>query len=368
MRRRSATTLSDVAKDAGVSAMVASVVLNNATSSTRVSEATRERILEAANRMQYRPNAVARGLSRRRMNTIGVSFIIHAGDFNHYFMEVLHGILESAAQYHQNTTIFSIADWALDEAKILHACDGRIDGMILIGPHMRQSFIRQIPHHTPFVFIHNNSGLPNVPSLDVDNENGSHDMTELLLNYGHRRIAHITGSMDMTCSRERQSGYLRALQENGVKWDEELTVLGDYSIERGKECTLILLQRLQHKPLPTAILCDSDALAYGCIEILNDHGICVPEDISVTGFDDTHLAQITNPPLTTVRQPFRLMAKRAVEILLSHVEMDPPQTENLLTLSDNGYETEERLILERLPHEIVTRKSVRAPRETPLII
>jgi LacI family transcriptional regulator len=367
MRRRSATTLSDVAREAGVSAMVASVVLNNATSSTRVSEATRDRILEAAKRMQYRPNAVARGLSRRRMNTIGVSFIIHGGDFNHYLMEILNGILETAAQYQQNTTIFSISDWTIDEPKILQACDGRIDGMILIGPPMRPSFVRQIPRHTPFVFIHNNSGLPNVPSLDVDNENGSYDMTKLLLNYGHRCIAHITGSMTMTCSRERQSGYLRALQEKGIKWDEDLTVLGDFTIERGRECTLCLLQRLKNRPLPTAILCDSDAIAFGCIEVLNDHGIRVPEDISVTGFDDTHLAQITNPPLTTVRQPFGLMAKRAVEILLSHVEMEPAQPENHPVISNNGDETDGHLILERLPHEIIIRSSVCAPRETPLI-
>src|SRR5438093_382131 len=121
-----AATLRDVAARAGVSAATVSVVLNNTRSGTRVSADTRNRILEVAEALRYRPNAAARGIKRQRMDTIGIVSMIDGVELNLYFLEVLNGILESASLRGLNSTVFSVADWQ-DEHRILGFCDGRVD-------------------------------------------------------------------------------------------------------------------------------------------------------------------------------------------------------------------------------------------------
>src|SRR5438270_442012 len=122
-----AATLADVGRAAGVSAMAASTVLNGAQTSSRIAPETRERILEAAARLRYRPNAAARALANRRMDTLGVAAVIDSGELNHYFLEVFNGILEAAARREQNVTVFALHDWGRDPARLHDLCDGRID-------------------------------------------------------------------------------------------------------------------------------------------------------------------------------------------------------------------------------------------------
>src|SRR5688572_2120915 len=126
-----AATLADVGRAAGVSAMAASAVLNGARTSSRISEETRERILEAAARLRYRPNATARALVNRRMNTIGVVAALYDGDLNSYAMEVLTGVLAASTKHEQSTTMFTLHDWGKDATRLHGWCDGRVDGMIL---------------------------------------------------------------------------------------------------------------------------------------------------------------------------------------------------------------------------------------------
>jgi LacI family transcriptional regulator len=320
MRRSDATTLQDVARAAGVSAMTVSVVLNGARSATRVSEATRARILEAAAQLKYRPNAAARGLQRRRMDTIGVVAVVDGGEVNLYFLEVLNGILEAAARNGQNATVFSIADWEKDEARITGFCDGRVDGMIFIAPCMTVEMAAALQSHTPFVTIHSDRILPNVWNLDVDNESGAREATQRLILQGHRRIAHFTGQLDLLGARQRLNGYRGALVQAGIPLDESLIIPCGYSATAGHyQMNELLENRSDANPLPTAIFCASDAIAQGCLEALTERGLSAPQDISLIGFDDTLAARMTNPPLTTVRQPFRTLGSRAVELLLPQI-------------------------------------------------
>ena len=129
-----AATLADVGRAAGTSAMAASAVLNGARTSSRIADETRLRILKAAKKLRYRPNAAARALVNRRMNTIGVAAVIGEGDINSYALEIVTGILEEAARREQNTTMFTLHDWDKDTERLHGWCDGRIDGMILIAP------------------------------------------------------------------------------------------------------------------------------------------------------------------------------------------------------------------------------------------
>lgn len=345
MRRSSAPTLQDIASEVGVTAMTVSVVLNGGRSGTRVSEATRVRIQEAALRLGYRPNAVARGLSRRRMDTLGVAAVID-GQINLYFLEVLNGILAAAAQLGQNTTVFSVSDWNQDEARLLGFCDGRIDGLILIAPAMTVEAGRALALRVPFVTIHGLGNLPATANLEVDDEKGAYEITRYLIGLGHKNIAHFTGDLSHRDARLRLAGYRRALLEADLPTDELLVCPGYFTLGSGRYAMAALLE--QSAPKATAVFCANDAMAYGAMETLAARGLRVPEDFSVAGFDDLLLAQMTTPHLTTVRQPFRAMGHRAVELLLPQI----------------GFvSAPEALSPELFPVELVVRGSAGPPRD-----
>ncbi len=332
MKRSNVTTLQDVAREAGVSAMTVSAVLNGARSGTRVSEPTRLRVQEIAARLRYRANGVARGLSRRCMDTLGVVAAIDGHEVNFYFLEVLKGILEASAERGQNTTVLSIADWERDEQRILGFCDGRVDGMIFIGSTLSAPFAGMLAHHVPFVTIHNAEELADAHNLNVDNEHGAYLAVSHMIAQGHRRVAHFTGVLDSAGGLQRLGGYRRALAEAGIPCEEGLIFPGDFNTESGRRRMTEMLDR--PGPRPTALFCANDALAYGAMEVLAARGVRVPQEMSVAGFDDMLLARMTTPQLTTVRQPFRQMGQQAVALLLHQISRranegvppDPPAT------------------------------------------
>ncbi len=357
MKRSNAPTLADVAREAGVTPMAASVVLNGSTSSARVSETTRLRIKQAAARLQYRPNAVAQGLLNRRMNTIGVVAIVGGPEINLYFLEVLNGILETAAIHDQSTTIFSITDWN-EEEKILQCFDGRVDGMIFIAPHdLTSALMDRLQKHTPVVLVHGSVDLNDVCNIDINNEIGAYEVVKHLISLGHRRIAHLTGGRMLLGAQQREAGYRRALEEHGIQYDETLCPDGFFSINSGRVRTMEILKRLGPDQLPTAVFCGSDAIALGCIEALTSNGISVPGQISVAGFDDSLLARITHPPLTTVRQPFRRMGSHAVNLLLSQIKNEPVQGVDVEVLAQGVTSLQNMPLTELFPTELVIRES-----------
>ncbi len=192
-KRARATTLADVGRAAGVSAMAASAVINGARTSSRIAPDTRDRILAAAVRLRYRPNAAARALASRRIHTIGVAGVVGGEELNHYFLDVLGGILSSAGRHDENTTLFALHDWSNDTVRLHELCDGRIDGLILIAPTLTRAAGRLLPEHTPFAALHANCPLPNVVNIESDEETGAADVTRHLISLGHRRILHLAG-------------------------------------------------------------------------------------------------------------------------------------------------------------------------------
>ncbi len=353
--------------------MTASVVLNGARSGTRVSEGTRARIVEAAAKLRYRPNAVARGLARLRMDTIGVVSIIDGGEVNLYFLEVLSGILEAAAERGQNTTVLSVKDWHADEQKILRFCDGRVDGLILVGPMFSQAFAENILHYAPLVALHSSATIP-ACDLNVDDEAGAYKMVRYLIKCEHRRIAHFTGGERIGAQR-RVAGYRRALEEAGIPFDPAMVVPGSFTTASGRERIRELLDRRTIDPFPTAIFCANDSIAYGCMEELAKRGIQVPQDVSVAGFDDLMTARMTNPPLTTMRQPFREMGHRAVDLLLLQIKKDTEKANSQTEVSkEDGRPADAAPSTSAAePHvelfdtELVVRKSVGPPPSHPVI-
>lgn len=315
-----AATLADVGEAAGVSAMAASTVLNGAQTSSRIAPETRERILSAAARLRYRPNAAARALANRRMDTLGVAAVIDGGTLNSYFLEIFNGILEAAARHDQNTTVFALHDWGRDPARLMNLCDGRIDGLILLAPKLNQETVKLLPEHTPFVALHANEPLPNIVNIETDEERGAYEMMRLVIAQGHRRIMHIAGPPYLLAGERRLRAYKRALAGARIPVDEKLIVTVPQLIrERGREVMLAWLQEHAGAPLPQAIFCVNDSVATGCLEALAEMGLRVPEDVSIVGFDDTIAARTTMPQLATVRQPLRAMGNRAVEVLMHRI-------------------------------------------------
>jgi LacI family transcriptional regulator len=344
-----AATLADVGRAAGVSAMAASVVLNAARTSSSIAPGTRARILTAAARLRYRPNAAARALADRRMNTLGVAAVVDGGELNFYFLGVFNGILAAAARHEQNTTVFTLADWERDAARLPGFCDGRIDGLILIGPVLSRRSIRALPDHTPIAALHPNLPLPGSINLESDEETGAYEMVRELIARGHRRILHISGQRGLLGAERRIRGYKRALAAAHIPFDASLLMNAGFSMEEGRRAMGKWLERSMGQPLPHAIFCVNDSSAIGCLEALAEVGLRVPEDVSLAGFDDTLAARTTVPQLTTVRQPLQAMGAAAVETLLARISQHHGHA---------APEVQETIVF---PTEIVWRDSVGTP-------
>lgn len=355
-RQTKPATLADVGRAAGVSAMAASTVLNGARTSSRIAPETRDRILEAARRLRYRPNAAARALANRRMDTIGVAAVIDGGDLNLYFLEIMNGVLEAAARHNQNTTVFTLHNWAEDAARVPKFCDGRIDGMVLLAPVFSREMAEHLPDHTPFVAIHANLSVPGIINLESDEETGACNLVRHLIARGHRRIMHLSGTRGLLGAERRIDGYRRALAEAGIPFDESLLLEANYHTAGGRQAIRTWLSRSHGKQLPEAVFCANDAIAMGCMEALAEAGIRVPEDVSIAGFDDTLAARTTMPQLTTVRQPLRAMGAKAVDILLEQISQSGSKPASR-TASPYVFNT-----------ELVLRASVATPPTAPRLV
>ncbi len=302
--------------------MVASVVLNGAKSTTRVSEATRSRIIEAGIRLKYRRNAAALGLCRRKMNAIGVVAPFDGGELNLYVLELLNGILEATAESGQNATVLGLRNWQEDGTRLLDFCDGRIDALVMIAPQINPDLAEQLPEYLPCVTINGSCYIPGAHGINVDNRQGARIAVQHLIELGHRDILLLSGGETVPDSIDRTRGYLEAISLASGTGVVPRILHGGFSIASGRRLMKQVLDESQE--LPTAVFCASDAIAVGCIEVLQEHGILLPNQVSVVGFDDTIAARITTPALTTIRQPFRAMGQRAVNLALELLDNEEP--------------------------------------------
>jgi LacI family transcriptional regulator len=341
-------TLADVAREAGVSMMAASVVLNGAKSGTRTSAETRARVVAAAERLQYRANATARALANGRANAIGIVASHWKEDANLYFMEVFGGIIEVAAATQQTTAVFMLRDWDEAQQRIPAFCDGRIDGLVLVAPYLRADASDWMPKHIPSVSLHSDCAIAGVVNLEPDEEVGSFIAVSHMLAIGHRRILHIGGPAGMLGMERRLAGYRRAHAAAGVEPPEDHVVRSPLNANGGRAAMLDWLRRHAGDPLPGAVFCCNDTIAVGCIHALTMQGLRVPEDVSVVGFDDTWIARAAG--LTTVRQPLHTLGRQAMEVLIERIEA---------RREGGRWQGPDNIVL---PTELVQRTTLAAPR------
>jgi LacI family transcriptional regulator len=335
MRPRS--TISDVAKAAGVSTTTVSRYLNKR---LNLPAGTVQRVESAIRRLDYRPNVNAQRLLKGATNVIGIATPDIA---NPFYAELASAVEERAAEVGYSVILCSTRNRLDQELIYLERLAARhVDGLLFLTNHGDDGTLRRaIGRRGDLVLLDEDVPGLSVPKIFVENEIGGFIATERLVGAGHSRIAHITGPENLFSARERHEGYRRALARAGLKAHSELSLFGRYDRAFGREAAGRLLSL---RAPPTAIFAASDYLVLGVLDALREHGLSCPTDISIVGFDDMPFASLLDPPITTIRQPIRLMGERGVDALVARLENLKDAPEPL-----------------RLPVSLVERASVGPP-------
>lgn len=306
------TTIREVAERAGVSLTTVSHVINN---SRYVSEATRQRVLDAMKATNYRPNAVARSLRSGKTHTLG---LILPDSSNPFFAEV--GLEVEKVAFSEGYSLIlcnTDRDIAKEEFYVKLLSNKQVDGIIFVStgiPTNSLNFL--LGEHTPVILVDRDLTDIEADAVLTDHLMGGWQATQHLIDLGHRRIACISGPLDGTPSAERIVGYRKALEDSGIPVDPALVLKGDYHPRSGYEAARHLLEL--DEP-PTAIFACNDLMGMGVIRAVTEAGLSVPNDISVVGFDNIDLTNYTTPPLTTVAQPIAQIASLSTMLLLKRI-------------------------------------------------
>ena len=334
-------TLNDVAKLAGVSSGTVSRVINNHSS---VSEEARKRVEKAIKKLSYTPHSIARSLATGVSNTIFLSIIeenpILPSTWR-YELPVIQGIYD-----YLRKTSFTLqigisfleesqhSDFFVDLMK-----EKFIDGLLILSawPIDYRSLVKLEERKISYVLVGCKSSVPTKAEIGFDNAGAISAIVVHLIKLGHRNFALIGGYKEQLHMIERTEGFVNTLISHHLPVHQNLMSFGDYQIESGYQC---MTQLLKEKPRPTAIVCGNDYMAAGAIKAIKDKGFRVPEDFSVTGFDDSEVAKVVDPTLTTVRIPVFEMGHLAVK--------------KLHRLIREGYKEKD---ITHLPFELIIRTS-----------
>lgn len=314
--RKSLTTIKDVAKKAGVSISVVSKTFNNYAD---VSEETRQRILEIAKELDYSPNIVAKNLSSKKQLTFGLisSGVLNNNEKDNNAFDIFKGVYKAVSESPYELSIYLIDSLSQKQQSYLQYCRERnIGGAILQGirtddPYYKELINTNIPCVVLDIMTETENGL--IGSVSIDNAQAGRDIAGHLLKNGHRDIVVVAGTRETYVNSERLKGVQQAYRESGLALEENHIVYADFSEQ---EAFNAAKTRLESKmPKPTAFLCFSDLMAFGVMKAIAEAGFSVPEDISVTGFDDLVFSSYTQPALTTIQQDFVEIGSKSAKLL-----------------------------------------------------
>ena len=309
-RRAKPVTIRDVAREAGVSVASVHRAVNG---HLNVTAATRERVLAVVERLHYVPNNGARSLVTRRTHVIGVLLPDLWGDF---FSELIRGIDAAAREKGLHLLLSSFHGNTTDMAAAIRAMSGRVEGLLIMAPHVDASSLHQsLSDSLPIVFM--NSRVDRTQSsLSIDSYKGARAVVRHLVACGRRKIAHIAGPEDNFDSQERLRGYRDELVRSAPKL-RPLVMEGDFT-ERSGYVAGARLAVLADRP--DAVFAANDMMAVGCLAALAEAGLEVPRDIGVAGFDDIPLAAFIRPALTTARARISDLGRSALRQLSTLIE------------------------------------------------
>lgn len=332
-------TIGDVAKQAKVSPTAVSRWLNGG---LELPDTTSARIRAAVAALDYQPHAQARRLSKGQAEAIGIV----VPDISNAFFALLAGEAERVAV----ASDYDVVIWSsCNKIERELACfdrlrGGYIDGLLLITNHEDDGRLAERIRAMPgrVVIVDEDVAGGDAPRFFVENELGGYAATRHLIEHGHRRIAHIGGPKGVMSAIERALGWRRALAEAGIKPEARWHVCTEYEVEPAIRDAV---QLFAIDPLPTAIFAGSDAVALGVMTQARKHGLAIPEDVSLVGFDGMPINDLLGPPLTSIAQPIDDLGRLGAERLLAMIKGEPFEPTRT-----------------RLSVKLVRRASVAAPR------
>jgi DNA-binding LacI/PurR family transcriptional regulator len=312
-----------IAKRARVSTATVSRTINRVPT---VDPLLAKRVWKAVDELGYYPNTQARALVSGKTRIFG---LIVSEITNPFFPEIVQAFEDIAVQNNYEILLTStIHDPKRMEGAVRRMLERRVEGVAILTFGMEESLLDSLRFRkVPLVFVDVGPAVPRVSNIKINYQRGIREAVQHLAVLRHKRVAFISGPLALKSASSRKSAFLAALEEASLDRDPRLMIEGDHTMEGGIEAFNKLLRV---DPLPTAVMCSNDVTAIGVIRQAYERGISVPQQLSVIGFDDVHLAQFITPPLTTIRMSQSELAQLAFRALLSDVERESP--------SENGTE------------------------------
>ncbi|MCF2444523.1 LacI family transcriptional regulator [Dyadobacter sp. CY345] len=311
-------TIKDIARTLNLSTSTVSRALRN---SYEINNETKKLVLEYAEKMNYRPNPIALSLRDSKSKSIGVIIPEIA---NNFFSQLINGIESIAYNMGYHVVIFqSHESYEREVANTNYLVSRKVDGLLV----SLSSLTRDLTHFEellekgmPIVFIDRVPKNIDIHKIVVDNFFGSYQATEHLIKTGRRRIAHVTSPLYLSITTERLAGYRQALEDNGISFDESYVKYCHHGGMMLEENETAVQELLNLPEPPDAIFTASDRLTTSCMSVLIQKNIKIPEEMALLGFTNTSVAELFNPPLTTVVQPAIDMGHQATELLIRLIE------------------------------------------------
>jgi len=320
-------TIKDVAREAKVSVASVSRALNG---HGGVTAETLERIREVAARLRYIPHGASRSLITRRTHTIGALLPDLYGEF---FSELIRGIDLAARVHGLQLLVSSSHDGAAEAASALRAMQGRVDGLLVMSPHVDAAFLSEnLPEELPIVLMNSAADGVRYPSLSVDNYSAAYAMVAHLVQRGGRDIAFIAGPAGNFEAQERLRGYHAALAGLAPSGAPQRVFEGDFSEQSGQAVGQALLA-LPPAGRPDALFAANDMMAIGALLALTQGGLQLPRDMALAGFDDIPIARYVSPALTTVRVPIAELGVQALARLHAAIGQSGDRSATVQTLA-----------------------------------
>ncbi|MDI6600641.1 MAG: LacI family DNA-binding transcriptional regulator [Thermoanaerobacteraceae bacterium] len=307
-------TIKEVAKKANVSIATVSRVLNN---NYPVSEDVRLKVLEAISELNYQPNGVARSLKSKRTHMIG---IVVADITNPYFMQIAKGVESVVSSKGYNLIFCSTNENPTKELKLLRLLnEKRVDAIVLATCDKDGSYIKQlIEHGTPVIMVDRKIHGLNADTIVEDNFNAAYNITNYLINKGHKKISVVNGLLSISTGKERFEGFKKALEDNGILLIEKYVLKGNFNREDAYNAVKNMIKE-QREDLPTAIFAANNLMAEGAMIAIYEQGLRIPEDISIVSFGDLSVPQLIKPKLTLISQNAYVIGQKAGEIALEKI-------------------------------------------------
>ena len=304
-------TMADVARQAGVSLVTVSRVVNN---HEYVAEDTRAHVLHVIEQLGFQPNSIARSLVSKHTRTIGL-VTTDLGDYS--FAQTISGAELEAARQNYFCLLASTEGIADNEPQYVRLFKERyVDGLFFVRPStdiFDERLLRLLDGGIPIVTVSYHLPLENVRVVDIDNVDGAQQAVGHLIELGHRRIAMLTGPSEYKSVRDRNHGYALTLEAARVPYDESLIVEGKWSYEGGYEAMKVLLGRGVSF---SALFAQSDEIAIGAMQAFREAGLRIPEDASMVAYNDNRVAAYLDPALTTVRQAMCEIGQLGIQLLV----------------------------------------------------